>query len=92
MYYTNWLVCIRNTKMISLKLMRVPIDSVLGFIASPVVAFYYQLDNLLFHHHFHVHYCHTYVYVMMEGLSNITTQNMLPTMWLQKIKLDDRKN
>ena len=40
--------------------------------------------SLLFHHHFHVHYC--YMYVMLEGLSKIITQNMLPTMWPQKTK------
>ena len=33
-----------------------------------------------------------YVYVMLEGLSNVTTQNKLPTMWPQKLnKLDDKK-
>ena len=28
---------------------------------SSVVAFYYQLHSLLFHYHFHVHYCHMYM-------------------------------
>ena len=46
---------------------------------SSVVAFHYQLHSLL-------------ACAMLEGLSNITTQNMLPTMWPQKTnKLDDRK-
>ena len=50
--------------MISLKLARTPIGFVpfcSRFYSFPVVAFYYQLHSLLFHHYFHVHYYHMYM-------------------------------
>ena len=44
------------------------------------------IASLLFHYHFHVHYCHNYVYIMLEGLSNITTQTCCLLVWPQKAK------
>ena len=45
-----------------------------------VVVFYYQLHNLLFHHHFHLHYCLFVICICYIGrLEQHHNSNMLPT-------------
>ena len=74
--------------MINLKLMEAPIASVSflsGFYSFPCCGILLSATLVAFPSSFPCPLL-SYVYVMIEGLSNITTQNMLPTMWSQKTK------